>query len=156
MIFHLVLFVFMLISISWNLYIWLVFFQPSRENKNIFLDNHEWCNLIFSNVMVKIRFFSNLRCIRVRKYNELHKLKVLTWITRYYVRDVSIMNYIYFKFHKILWNFYVRIIHSQNDSTTIYRFFKEVLDIIIFLIRLQIEVRLIPNKHLKFSCFFGI
>ena len=50
------------------------------------------------------------------------------------MRDVSIMNYVYFKYHKILWNFYVRIIHSQNDSTTNYRISREVLDIIIIIL----------------------
>ena len=40
MIFHLVQFVCMLISISCNLYIWLDFFHPSRETKNMFLHNN--------------------------------------------------------------------------------------------------------------------
>jgi len=53
------LFACMIIAIILEFYIWLVFFNSSREYKNMFLHKNLWCNFVFSNIMVGILLLQN-------------------------------------------------------------------------------------------------
>jgi hypothetical protein len=44
------------------------------------------------------------------------------------------MNNIHSNFHKILWNFFVKLVHPKNDPMQIYIIFEDVFGIIIIIL----------------------
>ena len=103
--------------------------------------------------MVKIRLCPNLSCTRVRKYNELHKFQNFTLVIRDYVRDVSFYEQCMIQLYKNLMKFldqdYTFIKWFYDNLQNFQRSFRYYYHY--FIIRLQVEVWLIPSKHLKFS-----